>query len=445
MITRYVAVPTCDGGSYHFPASAPVSSPKIIEHSHKATPSASTLTPPRSCTVPNHSRPFSVVSAFTDFELCAVAELLSPAVSHARSVAEEQEATGVALDDDDYIDASIKPCEKRQRKTSITPHLLLECEEPFSPLHPSYSPASCTFTPSESEYESYPEDNHWHPHTPSHSAYPPAFHLPRRVRARKQSSTGVSTSDSDTPSLSSSVTSVSSSYSQSCSPPRSPATLKTPVDHTPSQLTLAIIEERSAENGSQSSGSIVFAPTERSLGDAKSLRTLEIRPKNRNVENLRVHVPPLSVPFPVLTHSPSPTIDSTLPVSTNRMVRPGLKSLTRIISPGSKTSKSFESGSELSMSPTMSLATSRFSKDDAKEEKTRRAEEKTRKAEAKRMKKAEQKDKVERLAEELKERKRRQALARERGSVHSQRSGGRTGHGPWDTHIAMYDGLGSAM
>jgi len=61
------------------------------------------------------------------------------------------------------------------------------------------------------------------------------------------------------------------------------------------------------------------------------------------------------------------------------------------------------------------------------------------------MKKAEQKAKVERLAEELKERKRRQALAQDKqdkGSVRSDRSG--RGRRHYD-QIAMYDGLGNAM
>ena len=60
------------------------------------------------------------------------------------------------------------------------------------------------------------------------------------------------------------------------------------------------------------------------------------------------------------------------------------------------------------------------------------------------MKKAEQKAKVERLAEELKERQRRKALAKDRGSIHSNRSGGRNRR-HWDTDIAMYDGLGNAI
>jgi len=61
------------------------------------------------------------------------------------------------------------------------------------------------------------------------------------------------------------------------------------------------------------------------------------------------------------------------------------------------------------------------------------------------MKKAEQRAKVERLAEELKERKRRKTLAQDQDSVHSDRSGGRDGQRHWDTRIAMYDGLGNAM
>lgn len=116
----------------------------------------------------------------------------------------------------------------------------------------------------------------------------------------------------------------------------------------------------------------------------------------------------------------------------------GKLSLTRIISPLPKTSKSSEFGLELlSPSPTESTAISKLSKkEDAKEEKTR-------KAEAKRMKKAEQKAKVERLAEELKERQRRKSLAKDRGSIHSGRSG--RGRRRWDDDIAMYNGLGSAV
>lgn len=403
----------------------------------------------------NYNRPFSIVSAHTDFELCAVAELLSPAVSHARSVAEEQEVLGDALDDglDDYLDASIKPCDQRQGNASIAPYLLLEREEPLSPLHPSYSVVGCPLTPSESEFESFSEDNQWH--TSLHPSFP-TFHLPRRVRASTQSSAGVSASDSDTPSLSSSTTSVSSSHSQSYSPPRSPATLKTPVDHIPPSHTLAMIEERTMgdwvpfdRHVSQNPGSNVSASMELSSGQdalVQPLRTMDTRTKNRNIENLRVNVPPFSIPLPIVAHSPSPTLDSSQPMSASRTVLPnprpnmsGKLSLTRIISPVSKTSKPCEPGSEISStSPTTSFSTSKFSKkDDAKEEKIR-------KAEAKRMKKAEQKAKVERLAEELKERQRRKALAKDRGSIHSNRSGGRNRR-HWDTDIAMYDGLGNAI
>lgn len=395
--------------------------------------------------MPNDNRPFSIVSAHTDFELCAVAELLSPVVSHTGSPAEEQEATGVALDDDfdDYLDASIR----RPRRTSVAPYLLLEFEEPFSPPHPSYSPASGPITPSESESESFSEDNLWHPHAPLPSTLHTS-HLPRRVRARKQSSACVSTSDSDTPSLSSSTTSASSSHSRSYSPLRSPATLETPIDHIPLSHSLAIIDERFAESRtsidrreSEGSGGASFASPDHLGQDelGQFPRPMEVRTKNRNIENLRVNVPPRSVPFPIVTHSPMSTIvDTHSPVATTRTVlpgsRPGLKSLTRIMSPVSKSSRSFELGSEASStSPTRSVSTSKSSKEDAKEEKTR-------KAEAKKMKKAEQKAKVERLAEELKERKRRQTLAHDRSSVRSDRSG--SGEVPVPS---MYGGLGTVM
>ena len=422
------------------------------EHSHKATLSESTLTPPRLWTMSNHSRAFSIVSAHTDLELCAVADLLSPAVSHTHSLAVEQEAATVALDDDDddFLDASIKSCDQRQEKASITPYLLLEWEEPLSPLHASYSPPS-PFTPSDSESEPFLEDSHSHPHTPLLSTFP-TYHLPRRGRARKQSSADVSASDSDTPSLSSSTTSASSLRSQSYSRPRSLETLKTPLDYISPLHSLTIIEEqgnqaRASRRVSQSSGSIIFAPIDPPAGQdgpAQTLRTIEIRAKNRNIENLRVNVPPISAPFPLLTHSPSsPTLEPSLYSVPNRQGTPtprpgvgGKLSLTRIISPVSKSSKHSECGSETSTSPTISAPVTKSKKEDAKEEKTR-------KAEAKRMKKAEQKAKLERLAEELKERQRRKGLAPEKGSVHSNRSGGRARH--WDSDIAMYDGLGNAM
>ena len=57
------------------------------------------------------------------------------------------------------------------------------------------------------------------------------------------------------------------------------------------------------------------------------------------------------------------------------------------------------------------------------------------------MKKAEQKAKLERLAEELKERQRRKGLAPEKESVRSLGTGGRGRH--WDAERAMYDGLGT--
>ncbi|KAG9315828.1 hypothetical protein JVU11DRAFT_3477 [Chiua virens] len=431
---------TRDGTSHQIPASVSLASSQIHEYSHKATLSESTLTPPRLWTMSNLSRTHSIISAHADFELCAVAELLSSTVSHTRSYAEEQEANGVALDDgiDDYLDVSIRPRDQCQRKTSVTPHLLLECEEPFSPPHSSYSPADGSFTPSDSEFDPFPDDIQWQFH-PSVQSSIPAFHLPRRARARAQSSAGVSTSDSDTPSLSSSTTSGGSSHSQSYySPPSSPATLKTPLDYVPPSHSLSIIEEQSPADrrASHSSGSIIFAPIEPPSGHDSIVQPLEIRPKIRKIENLRVNVPPLPLPFPSLTHSPTSSTDhSNASVATHQTVVPasrvgsagigGKLSLTRIISPVSKVSRPSDVGSE-------------DIKIDAKEEKTR-------KAEAKRMEKAERKARTERLAEELKERQRRKTLAPERGSVRSKGSEGRNARRQWDSDLAMYDGLASGL
>ncbi|KIJ64645.1 hypothetical protein HYDPIDRAFT_71223, partial [Hydnomerulius pinastri MD-312] len=169
---------------------------------------------------------------------------------------------------------------------------------------------------------------------------------------------------------------------------------------------------------------------------------VHIRPKNRNIEHLRVNVPPASVRFPIISPSPSSTLDFGSPMGSTftpiASPRPsGKLSLNRIISPTSKMSKSAEPGvGWQSTSPTASVLTSKTSKkEEAKEDKLR-------KAEAKKMKKAEQKAKVERLAEELKERQRRKALALDRQSIHSNRSSGRGGRRHWDADIAMYDGLG---
>lgn len=113
---------------------------------------------------------FSIVSAQTDFELCAVADL------YTSSAAEEQEMNVDALDeaDDDYIDASIKP---RRGRAHVPPYLLLEYEEPLSPLHPSFSPA---LTPSDTEFEPFTDDS-WDSNTSLRLSFP-AFRLPRRAR-----------------------------------------------------------------------------------------------------------------------------------------------------------------------------------------------------------------------------------------------------------------------
>ncbi|KAG1751225.1 hypothetical protein EDB19DRAFT_1926166 [Suillus lakei] len=413
--TANLTFPTRDGPScQNSAATATATVSQITQASHKNT--LSEYDPWRTTS----NRTLSIISAHTDFEICAVADLLSPSVSHLRSYAEEQERVGVAIDDvDDFLDPS--------NGAPTMPYLLLEHEEPLSPSFGSHSMTSST-THSESDFD-ISSDDYSGPYTPSISSFP-AFHLPRRTRTRA--------SDSDTPSLSSSTT-ISQLYSTS--PPTSPATLKTPIDHpAAANQQLTIIEERATDDQDvtgrrySDSGSIPFIA-----------RTPDPRPKGRvfNVEHLRLNVqPPATHHFPSISPAPSSTFDIGSPMSSNfsptstyaSMTSPHTttsSSLNRFLSPGPSRSKPPSlMESAWSASPTASVVTSKTArKEDSKAEKARNLEEKKRqKAEAK----AEAKAKVERLAEELKERKRRKVATLDRQSVHSHRSFGRVPRRHWD-------------
>ncbi|KAI6099561.1 hypothetical protein EDD16DRAFT_1497421 [Pisolithus croceorrhizus] len=428
---------------------------KTEQSSHKATSSQSTLTPPRRRRT--SSRPMrvpSMVSIHTDLELCAVADLLSPSVDHTASF-NEQDLNGAALDDgcDDYLDADIDPLIHAIRNTTLRSHILLEHEEPLSPPFDAHFPHSIS---GQSESEQDSDDIYPLPRPTMH------LNLSPRPRARARSNTGISASDSDTPSLSSSASysSVSSvTYSQPCSP----ATLKTPVDHVPphrpavrGERSPVTDEERDARRFSQSSGSIIFAPIDVPSDTEKCTARMPIAveprtpAKPRNVEHLRLNVPPPPTHFPSMVpvgggpesrpsistwSRSSNSSESTIPTTTsNRTLK---LSINKFVSPTSKPRKSSVSQptAEPSSSPTSVVP----SKDSKKEE---LKEIKSRKAEAKRMKKAEEKARMERLAEELKERQRRKMLAMDRRSINSHRSGGRSRR-HWDEDRAMYDGLGA--
>ncbi|KAG2155958.1 uncharacterized protein EDB93DRAFT_1079960 [Suillus bovinus] len=443
-------------------ATATATVSQVTQASHKNNSSECTLIPRRRRSMA-HNRKLSIISAHTDFEIRAVADLLSPAVSHTRSYAEEQERVGVTIDDnDDFLDPSngVHTTGKAPRM----PYLLLEHEEPLSPSFGSHHMTSPT-TYSESDCDV--SDDYSGSYNPPHSA----FHLPRRSKTRSRASNGhISASDSDTPSLSSSTTSFSSngSISQlySASPPTSPATLKTPIDHPAvANQQLTIIEERTAEGQDitgrrySDSGSIVFSPdyTTPSLRKPHVTRTPDTRPKGRvfNVEHLRLNVqPPLTGQFPSISPAPSSTFDISSPMSSTfsptsaytsmsmTSPYPMKSSLNRFITPGPSGGRApsvLESA--WSVSPTASVVTSKTArKEDSKAEKARKTEEKKRKkAEAK----AEAKAKVERLAEELKQRQRRKVSTLDRQSLHSHRSFGRGARRPWEGDIAMYEGLGA--
>lgn len=465
--TANLTFPTRDRSSCQDSATtATATVSQITQASHKNTLSECTLTPRRRRSMAHHrNRTFSIISAHTDFEICAVADLLSPAVLHLRSYAEEQERVGVVIDDvDDFLDPS-----NGVHNAKMAPdmsYLLLEHEEPLSPSFGSHSMASST-THSESDFDI--SDDYSDLCTSPTSSFP-AFHLPRRTRTRSRASNGhVSTSDSDTPSLSSSTTSFSSngSISQlySASPPTSPATLKTPIDHPAvANQQLTIIEERTTEDQDitgrrySDSGSIIFSPnyTTPPLRKPFITRTPDTRPKGRvfNVEHLRLNVQPtVTHHFPSISPVPSSTFDIGSPTSNTFSPTSAYPSMTsprpmksstlnRFIPPGPSSSKApsvLESA--WSASPTASVVTSRTArKEDNKAEKARKSEEKKRQKAAA---KAESKAKVERLAEELKDRQRRKAATLDRQSVHSHRSFGRVARRHWDDDIAMYDGLGA--
>ena len=408
----------------------------IKQPTHKASTSQSTVTPPRRRrTMSSRPRAVSIVSTYTDRELCAFADLLSPSFGDVPTFPDDEESGGVALDDlcDDYLDAEINSIVRAAANTTAQPHLLLEHEEPLSP------PFDAHFPSPSSESEQEPSSD------PSWSFSPAYFSITRRggrLRARSNTGVSITTSDSDTPSLTSS-TSFSSRSSVTYSQPHSPATLKTPVDHTTSSCHPTIIEERSPVERSprrlsQSSGSIIFAPIDVSSDaekpTARMPRAIEPRStKTRN--NLRLNVPPPPTHFPALSSplpslgrdlDPSPAPNQRTPTPSTRTVK---LSLTRLTSRPRQSSQS-----QVDLSPTTSVVTRVTSRNLKKEE---AKEAKSRRAEAKRMKKAEEKARTERLAEELKERQRRKLLAQDKRSIHSHGVRNRQ----WDEELCMYDGL----
>lgn len=467
--TANLTFPTSGGSSCQNSAGAATPAvSQITQTSHKNTPSDCTLKPLKRSMAHHRTRTSSTISTHTDLEICAVADLLSLAVAHPRSYAEEQERVGVPIDDvDDFLDPSNGIY--TARNAPAMPYLLLEHEEPLSPAFGSHSMASLITRP-ELDLD-IPSDNYSGLYTPPIFSFPT---IQRRTRMRSRASNGhVSTSDSDTPSLSSSITSCSSNGSNSqlysTSPPTSPAILKTPIDNPAvANQQLTIIEERTAGDLDitgrhySDSDSIVFSPEYATPSIRKpyitrsaDTRTSDTRPKGRfNVEHLRLNVQPsVTRHFPSISPASSSTPDIGTPTSSifsptsayTSITSPyptNTSSLNRFISPrpgSSKAPSALESA--WSASPTASVVTSKTArKEENKAEKARKSEEKRRqKAEAK----VEAKARTERLAEELKKRQLRKASVVERQSVHSHRSYGRFTRRHVGDDVAMYDGLGA--
>ena len=417
-----------------------------------------------------HNRTFSVISTSADQELCAVAELMSPAVVDRHSqFAEEQEQLGVALDDElnEFIEPSIhqeleKSACARMGNSYMDPEM-----SPYPPPSPSISfmrppPSPSTNSLcSDSEFDQASDSEPIY--LPKTTAYP-AFHLPR-PRPRP-----ISVRDSDTPSLSSSTSfsslgSVSRSQSRRNSPPISPASLVTPIEYqSTASPHLAIIEERNAEDQDypyrlsmeSSSGSvtaITFAVPEPSPPPSAMTEDTQcdipiLKKRMPHLEHLKLNaIPPSRRSRSQSPSQLSPSSDGgsfshappyTTPLTKHR--GGSAVSFTRFLGGKSEkeTAKAFKGDKDMRsrsiQSPTTSILSVRTG--------GLKEEIKQRKAEEKQRKKAEAKAKTEQLALELKEKARQRKAAQEKtASLHSSRSGDRKP--VWAEGPSMYGSLGT--
>lgn len=427
-----------------------------VSSGRQQRPSATSMSKPRAPTL--HNRNPSVISNSADQELCAVAELMSRVVVERRDTfAEEQELLGVALEDEfeDFIEPSIHhELESAARTKKV---------DRYTDSEPSPYPSS---SPSRNSMCSDSELDQTSDGEPAHlakaAAYP-AFHLPRPRRRQ------VSIRDSDTslytPSLSSSTSfsslgSVSRSQSRRNSPPSSPASLITPIEHqSAAHAHLAIIEERNVEDREipyrlsiESSGNvtaITFAVPQSSSVPSRKTEDIQydiptLRQRVPHLDQLRINT--MSPPRRNRSQSPSllsPAVSSDSghfsPVapqtdSFTKQRSGSTISFTRFIGGKGRSEKAVAKTDRDLQSPAtsvLSVATT-GTKEEVKQ----------RKAEEKQRKKAEAKAKTERLAIELKEKARQRAEAREKAaSLHSSRSGDR--RPIWAEGPSMYGSLGT--
>jgi hypothetical protein len=416
-----------------------------------------------------HNRTFSVISTSADQELCAVAELMSPAViDRHNQFAEEQEQLGVALDDElnEFIEPSVhQELEKAARARMCNSYMDPELS-PYPPpspsisfMHPPPSPSANSLC-SDSELDQ-PSDSE-PVYLPKTTAYP-AFHLPR-PRPRP-----TSVRDSDTPSLSSSTSfsslgSISRSQSRRNSPPISPASLVTPIEYqSTASPHLAIIEERNAEDQDypyrlsmeSSSGSvtaITFAvpepsPPPSAMTEDTQCDMSTLKKRMPHLEHLKLNAMSPSrrsrsqSPSQLSLSSDGDSLSHAPPYTTPLTKHRGgsAVSFTRFLGGKSeKEAKAVKGDKDMRsrsiQSPTTSILSVRTG--------GLKEEIKQRKAEEKQRKKVEAKAKTEQLALELKEKARQRKAAQEKtASLHSSRSGDRKPI--WAEGPSMYGSLGT--
>lgn len=408
----------------------------------------------RKPSVQKHDRSFSAVSTFTDREICAVAELMSPVIVDLRDqLQEDQEKGNTPLDEG--FDSLLEPYFDREPDSPGLISIAGSHTTPGSDISscPPLSPSSnTTSTYSESEpdcpLDEQPERGYAsYPSTPAVAPYIP-FHLPRsRPRAIYSSS-----SDCDTP-----ILTPSASCSSLSSASRSQHRRSTPVTPVTQSMTtslelasscsphLAIIEERNAEDyeivisprSPDSPTAISFATTE-TANDPEMHRS-KTRISNLGGSSLKATAPPPSPAFSSTFSSTSGTASP--PPQSPRSItshRTGSSmSLARFL-PGSKKDST---GPE---TPGKSSWT-RSQTDLATSDKSFILDKKSLKAEEKKKKKAEAKARTEKLAADLKSRARERASAVDKQSTHSSRSTEHERKRGRGDEVAMYGGLATVF
>ncbi|TFK52487.1 hypothetical protein OE88DRAFT_1407881 [Heliocybe sulcata] len=397
-----------------------------------------------------HSRSNSWVSMTTENELCAVAELMSPAVSDKRaSFIQEPHDLPTVFEDstDSEIDTPLPGDQDRSRRLSS-----LSMKAALSAVRPSSRGTSIYSLESGGDMDGEPTDEFGErAHlAAAHSAYP-VFHLPRPRR-------NYTTSESDLPSLTTrtSISSTTSSLPGTPSYPslslssslhiHSPPASPLPIPSVEAQL--AVIPEKTVEDDDQhrlssdseeSLTAISFAPVEPSQRRALTLdistpvsgrsettfmgspvSDIQMEPRHKqSILSMDSFRPAQAESVARWRRSPTPSTSSRIDSPTPR--RSGAGSL-RFFSLSAKSEK--ETSSARSIIPGGKQAITKDHLNDAK----------ARKAEEKRRKKEESKARTEQLALQLKQRAVERKADAERQSLNS-------GQGRDKKDAVMYGGM----